>query len=76
MNGLEQGGGAGRCDSRTWRWSWVAAREDSAGGDTGRREDSAGADTGGIHSGHSTEVDPDLQLGLADAGCGTSRCAH
>ena len=65
MNGQEQGGCAGRCGSSTWRWRWVAAREDSAGGDTG-----------GIHGGHSTEVDPDLQLGLADAGCRNSsgRC--
>ena len=57
MDGQEKGGIAGRCDSGTRRWSSVATVEDSAGGDGGA-----------IHSGHSDEVGPDLQLGLADAG--------
>ena len=57
MDGQEEDGFAGRCDSGTRRWSSVATVEDSARGDGG-----------GINSCHSNEVGPDLQLGLADAG--------
>ena len=57
MDGQEEDGFAGRCDSGTRRWSCEAALEDSAGGENG-----------GVHNGHSNEVDLGLQLGRADAG--------